>query len=200
MCIQKLIWCACGHGEFLPIEKCARATRLGYCWTVIWGDHEVAIALPCSYCKAGLNRRRPLGSAKPKAAGTLAAAASVNGMAEGVAALGLVDDQGLPLPLDLPFRPVRHMTNTTTAAAGQADSTTPQQPVLEPVYQLPVPDENFCMLDADQTFQGLDNKPAEAFPLDPLLLPPTPPPEWEDVLGTDFTEGFDLNQELWQYS
>ncbi|KAK0357168.1 hypothetical protein LTR91_003519 [Friedmanniomyces endolithicus] len=156
--------------------------------------------MPCSYCKAGLNRRRPLGSAKPKAAGTLAAAASVNGMAEGVAALGLVDDQGLPLPLDLPFRPVKHMTSTTSAAAGQADSTTPQQPVLEPVFQLPVPDENFCMLDADQTFQGLDNKPAEAFPLDPSLLPPTPPPEWEDVLGTDFTEGFDLNQELWQYS
>ncbi|KAK0269836.1 hypothetical protein LTR35_014512 [Friedmanniomyces endolithicus] len=121
-------------------------------------------------------------------------------MAEGVAALGLVDDQGLPLPLDLPFRPVRHMTSATTAAAGQAGPTTPQQPVLEPVYQLPVPDENFCMLDADQTFQGLDNKPAEAFPLDPSLLPPTLPPEWEDVLGTDFTEGFDLNQELWQYS
>ncbi|KAK0771260.1 hypothetical protein LTR91_011372 [Friedmanniomyces endolithicus] len=156
--------------------------------------------MPCSYCKAGLNRRRPLGSAKPKATGLPATAASVNGMAEGVAALGLVDDQGLPLPLDLPFRPVRHMTNITTAAAGQADSTTPQQPVLEPVYQLPIPDENSCMLDADQTLQGLNKQAAEAFPLDPSLLPPTPPPEWEDILGTDFSEGFDLNQELWQYS
>ncbi|KAK1061365.1 hypothetical protein LTR12_002000 [Friedmanniomyces endolithicus] len=118
----------------------------------------------------------------------------------GVAALGLVDDQGLPLPLDLPFRPVRHLTSTTTAVAGQADPTIPLRPVLEPVYQLPVPDENFCMLDADQTLQGLNKPTAEGFPLDPSLLPPTPPPEWEDVLGTDFSEGFDLNQELWQYS
>ncbi|TKA83175.1 hypothetical protein B0A55_00711 [Friedmanniomyces simplex] len=43
MCTQKLIWCSCGHGEFLPIEKCSRAVKLGYCWTVIWGDSEEAV-------------------------------------------------------------------------------------------------------------------------------------------------------------
>ncbi|RMZ09151.1 hypothetical protein D0862_03708 [Hortaea werneckii] len=63
MCTQQLIWCCCGHGEFLPIEKCARAAKLGYCWTVVWGDHNVVIPSQCSYCKAGLNWKCPLGSA-----------------------------------------------------------------------------------------------------------------------------------------
>lgn len=47
----------------MPIEKCARAAKLGYCWTVVWGDHDVVIPLQCSYCKAGLNLKFPLGSA-----------------------------------------------------------------------------------------------------------------------------------------
>ncbi|RMY95275.1 hypothetical protein D0861_00775 [Hortaea werneckii] len=63
MCTQQLIWCCCGHGEFLPIEKCARAAKLGYCWTVVWGDHKVVIPSRCSYCKAGLNEKCTLGSA-----------------------------------------------------------------------------------------------------------------------------------------
>ncbi|KAI6848211.1 hypothetical protein KC332_g2704 [Hortaea werneckii] len=58
-----LIWCCCGHGEFLPIEKCARAAKLGYCWTVVWGDHNVVIPSQCSYCIAGLNEKCPLGGA-----------------------------------------------------------------------------------------------------------------------------------------
>ncbi|KAK0253267.1 hypothetical protein LTR91_009751 [Friedmanniomyces endolithicus] len=155
--------------------------------------------MPCSYCKAGLNRRRPLGSAKPESRGIWTTAAAVNGMAEGVAALGLVDDQGLPLPLDLPFRPA--ITAGSAAVAGQADLAGPLQPVLEPSHQgLPCPDQDFSMLDANEAIQRLDGKAAEEFPLDPSLLPPTPPPEWEDILGTDFSEGFDLSQELWQYS
>lgn len=72
MCTQQLIWCCCGHGEFLPIEKCARAAKLGYCWTVVWGDHKVVIPSRCSYCKAGLNEKCPLGSALTPERRTLA--------------------------------------------------------------------------------------------------------------------------------
>jgi len=66
MCTQQLIWCNCGHGEFLPIEKCTRATTTGYCWTIVWGDHSIIVPGSCSYCKQGLNKERPLGSALPR--------------------------------------------------------------------------------------------------------------------------------------
>ena len=60
MCTQHLIWCSCGHGEFLPIERCPSAIALGYCWTIVHGDHGIVLEPECSYCQAGLNATRPL--------------------------------------------------------------------------------------------------------------------------------------------
>lgn len=50
MCTQEIIWCACAHGELLPIVKCAHAELLGTCWTVVHGDHRVVVQMRCSYC------------------------------------------------------------------------------------------------------------------------------------------------------
>ena len=66
MCTQQLIWCACGHGEILPIQKCMRAQLLGTCFVIIHGDHHIVLPNTCSYCKAGLQRTKPLGSARPR--------------------------------------------------------------------------------------------------------------------------------------
>lgn len=57
MCTQELIWCSCGHGEFLPIVKCVSADILGTCWTVVYGDRDVVLDMKCSYCTMGFNDR-----------------------------------------------------------------------------------------------------------------------------------------------
>jgi hypothetical protein len=53
MCTQEIIWCSCGHGEFLPIIKCSQAEAVGVCFTVVHGDHRVVLPMKCSYCIAG---------------------------------------------------------------------------------------------------------------------------------------------------
>ncbi|KAK4617714.1 hypothetical protein CLAFUW4_12146 [Fulvia fulva] len=77
MCTQELIWCSCGHGEFLPINLCTQGQRLGTCWTIVHGDHNIVLASRCSYCQAGLNRRRPLRSPRPR--GDVARGVEANG-------------------------------------------------------------------------------------------------------------------------
>ena len=54
MCTQEIIWCSCGHGELLPVVKCAHAEAVGMCWTVVHGDHRVVLQMKCSYCLSGL--------------------------------------------------------------------------------------------------------------------------------------------------
>ncbi|CAK3931631.1 Hypothetical predicted protein [Lecanosticta acicola] len=66
MCTQELIWCHCGHGELFPIQTCSRAKLLGFCYTIVHGNHAVVVESDCSYCQAGLNGGRGgLGSARP---------------------------------------------------------------------------------------------------------------------------------------
>ncbi|KAK4494144.1 hypothetical protein PRZ48_014442 [Zasmidium cellare] len=66
MCTQELIWCSCGHGEFLEIKKCRNGHLTGRCWTVVHGNHHLVVPAECSYCRNGLNRRKPLGSPRPR--------------------------------------------------------------------------------------------------------------------------------------
>ena len=65
MCTQELVWCNCGHGESLPIEKCSHAAKLGTCWVVVHGNHCIILEISCSYCKTGLNKKIPLESPIP---------------------------------------------------------------------------------------------------------------------------------------
>lgn len=164
MCTQQLIWCSCGHGEFLPIEKCQRATALGYCWTVVWGDHDVVIELPCSYCKAGLNRRKPLGKVRP--AGEVTSAVETNA-ASTVRSGGRAD-------------------GTTAACMSTGQDAVPVTPI-----DLAVPE----LRDSCELHQHI--APTAVMVSEVGL--PTPPHDWEDILGTDFTGDFDLDPELWQY-
>ncbi len=66
MCMQEIIWCSCGHGEFLPIERCPTGKNNRECFTVVHGNHNIVVELPCSYCQAGWNRKTPLGSPRPR--------------------------------------------------------------------------------------------------------------------------------------
>ena len=68
MCTQRVIWCACGHGEFLQPNRCPLGARVGNCWLVLHGDHRIVVDMECSYCKAGLNTKRPLSSPRPRGA------------------------------------------------------------------------------------------------------------------------------------
>lgn len=68
MCTQELIWCSCGHGEFLPIVKCESAEILGTCWTVVYGDRDIVLEMKCSYCTKGFMDRVALSAnARPDA-------------------------------------------------------------------------------------------------------------------------------------
>ena len=72
MCTQEILWCACGHGEFLPIVKCPQAETVGFCFTVVHGDHRVVLPMKCSYCVSGQAERAALSTnARPE--GELAA-------------------------------------------------------------------------------------------------------------------------------
>ena len=72
MCTQEIVWCSCGHGEFLPIIKCPQAEALGVCFTVVHGDHRVVLPMECSYCISGQSERTALNTnARPQ--GELAA-------------------------------------------------------------------------------------------------------------------------------
>jgi hypothetical protein len=84
MCTQEIIWCACGHGEFLPIIKCPQAEAVGVCFTVVHGDHRVVLPMKCSYCISGQSERAALDThARPE--GELAAMIErKNGMSDGV--------------------------------------------------------------------------------------------------------------------
>ncbi|EME40688.1 hypothetical protein DOTSEDRAFT_136331 [Dothistroma septosporum NZE10] len=84
MCTQELIWCSCGHGEFLPIELCTTGQLIGTCWTIVHGDHNIVLQSRCSYCQAGLNRKGMLGSARP-----------TDGIAERVEAGGRIGEGGM---------------------------------------------------------------------------------------------------------
>ncbi|KAF2164896.1 hypothetical protein M409DRAFT_56253 [Zasmidium cellare ATCC 36951] len=66
MCTQELIWCSCGHGEFLEIKKCRTGHLTGRCWTVVHGNHHLVVPAACSYCQSGLNKKKPLGSPRPR--------------------------------------------------------------------------------------------------------------------------------------
>lgn len=66
MCTQEVIWCACGHGEFLPIVKCQQAERTGICYTVLHGNHNIVVPVACSGCSSGLIRLLTHPSAQPK--------------------------------------------------------------------------------------------------------------------------------------
>ena len=72
MCTQEIVWCSCGHGELLPIVKCAKAEATGVCYTVVHGDHRVVLHMECSYCLSGLSERAAL-STKARPEGELAA-------------------------------------------------------------------------------------------------------------------------------
>lgn len=72
MCTQEIIWCSCGHGEFLPIIKCPQAESTGACYTVVHGDHRVVLPMKCSYCISGLFDGAALGT-KARPEGELAA-------------------------------------------------------------------------------------------------------------------------------
>ncbi|KAF2723786.1 hypothetical protein K431DRAFT_218851 [Polychaeton citri CBS 116435] len=71
MCVQQIIWCACGHGEFLPVQPCPESAAIGNCWVVLYGDHRVVVDMACSYCQRGLQHVKPLGSAKPTTGGVI---------------------------------------------------------------------------------------------------------------------------------
>ena len=72
MCTQEIVWCSCGHGEFLPIVKCPQAEAVGVCFTVVHGDHRVVLPMDCSYCISGQSGRAALSTnARPQ--GELAA-------------------------------------------------------------------------------------------------------------------------------
>ncbi|KAK5133726.1 hypothetical protein LTR08_007480 [Meristemomyces frigidus] len=180
MCTQQLIWCACGHGEFLPIEKCSRAVSLGYCWTVVWGDSAVVIPGRCSYCKAGLNERKPLGKALPGGGG----GAGVDGA--GVVAPAGVDPALLTA---LPFRP-KQWGVRDVAAGGQASSQAMGVSGLDAALVSRTPKLDVEMADMGAGFPMAEGATG--------LL--TPPLELDDVLNTDFSADFDLSQELWQYA
>ncbi|RMY34918.1 hypothetical protein D0865_14046 [Hortaea werneckii] len=100
MCTQQLIWCCCGHGEFLPIEKCARAAKLGYCWTVVWGDHDVVIPLQCSALTqeqrrpdhAEPNKQTSTTLAQPLVGNAIGASGGGQGVADGLETLQRPDD------------------------------------------------------------------------------------------------------------
>lgn len=93
MCTQEIVWCSCGHGEFLPINKCPRAEANGECFTVVHGDHRVVVQMKCSYCNSGLFEKAAL-STKARPQGELAAMIEKkseeevlgNGLEDGVAA------------------------------------------------------------------------------------------------------------------
>lgn len=72
MCTQEIVWCSCGHGEFLPITKCTRAETNGECFTVVHGDHRVVVQMKCSYCNSGLFEKPALNT-KARPEGELAA-------------------------------------------------------------------------------------------------------------------------------
>ncbi|KAK3622563.1 hypothetical protein LTR56_022118 [Elasticomyces elasticus] len=93
------------------------------------------------------------------------------------------------LTFDLPLRPAMHTTTSTVAQDPASSALEAHQQQLD-----------VSMLDAEPPPAILDDQSAEPFALDPSLLPPTPPPDWEDILGTDFSDGFDLSQDMWQYS
>jgi hypothetical protein len=89
MCTQEIVWCSCGHGELLPIIKCSQAEAMGFCFTVIHGDHRVVLQMKCSYCIAGLSKGAPLGT-KARPEGELAAMIERESEGHGLAA-GLED-------------------------------------------------------------------------------------------------------------
>lgn len=39
---------------------------MGRCWTVVHGNHNLVVPAVCSYCRTGLNKRKPLGSPRPR--------------------------------------------------------------------------------------------------------------------------------------
>lgn len=165
MCAQQLIWCICGHGEFLPIEKCPRAIQVGYCWTVVWGDEEVVIPDMCSYCKAGYNDVRRLGSARPP--GKLKESAG-EGLAIG--SNGQVKGAGkLVLDPALVGEDVGAQGAEPTATAPSSSLSGPEEPSAKANDELPEqPDE----LEFD----------------------------WNDIVNTDFSDGFNLNDDMWGYA
>jgi hypothetical protein len=67
MCTQEIIWCKCGHGEFLPVTKCSIGKQFDDCWLVLHGDHRIVVEMDCSYCKAGLDKILHLRSPRPRA-------------------------------------------------------------------------------------------------------------------------------------
>lgn len=58
MCTQEVIWCACGHGEFLPIVKCQQAELTGVCFIMLYGDHRIVVPVVCSWCRLNPHARR----------------------------------------------------------------------------------------------------------------------------------------------
>lgn len=89
MCTQEIVWCSCGHGEFLPIVKCPQAEVMGVCFTVVHGDHRVVLPMDCSYCISGQSERAALNTnARPQ--GELAALIERNN-ANGAVSDGLED-------------------------------------------------------------------------------------------------------------
>ena len=89
MCTQEIVWCSCGHGEFLPIVKCPQAEAVGVCFTVVHGDHRVVLPMDCSYCISGQSERAALNTnARPQ--GELAALIERNN-ANGAVSDGLED-------------------------------------------------------------------------------------------------------------
>jgi len=85
MCTQEIVWCSCGHGEFLPIIKCAQAEAVGVCFTVVHGDHRVVLPMECSYCISGQSEEASL-NANARPQGELAA------MIEGKNGMGTLGD------------------------------------------------------------------------------------------------------------
>ncbi|KAK5121398.1 hypothetical protein LTR85_005230 [Meristemomyces frigidus] len=157
-------------------ETCTRAITIGYCWTVIWGDHNVVIPSRCSYCKAGLNKKKPLGSAWP--VGELVANVGRSRQSDRNAGGNRSAGQGAKVHGLL--GPARSNASVTREIANVDESG------IDPL-----------LLVSDQP-DGAEEDGSFEMPQEVEL--PTPPFELDDVLGTDFGSGFDLSQEMWQYA
>lgn len=64
--MQEVVWCSCGHGEFLPIVKCQQGEKTGDCWLVLHGDHRIVVPESCIYCLLHYNQTKLRLPAKPE--------------------------------------------------------------------------------------------------------------------------------------
>lgn len=155
MCTQQIIWCNCGHGELLPIERCPKAIRDGWCYTILHGNHDIVVPDLCSYCKDGLNGLKPLVIAIPT--GELAERLKLNGTMIG----GQEKDEKI-------------LTQAEGVVIGGKEG--------------------------DETrLSKTENGSEQPWRQGQVATEQVPEYTWDDVMSTEFGEGFDLSGDMWQY-